>query len=148
MWHEKNRRVYLIGNPLLWYSSSLAVIVAMLVIINFLLRQRFKANFAPPDPEMTGLIFLVLAYLGSFVPFMLIGQTMFLYHYLTPLCLAIMILAMLITRFIPLAGKSKPAWLATIIILTIASFIFVAPVTYGGELGGKWWEYLLKLIRM
>lgn len=113
-WQNQNSRIYLLGNPLIWWLASLAVIVA---IFGLILRKLI--------PSKTILI-LLAGYFINLLPFIFIGRVMFLYHYLIALIFSILILVYLLER--------TPRFRINSIILTvlaIISFIYFSPLTYG-----------------
>ncbi|MEI7426050.1 MAG: phospholipid carrier-dependent glycosyltransferase [Candidatus Moraniibacteriota bacterium] len=115
-WNNINARIYLIGNPIIWWSAFLAVIIAF-----FELFKNRKNN-------KTILIFLLGGYFLNWLPFMLISRVMFLYHYLTALIFSIMILVYILDK-----RKMQKLGLGLILIACIL-FIYFSPLTYGSAL--------------
>lgn len=107
-------RIYFLGNPLIYWLSTIAVIY---FLVNFFKNRK---NF--------GFLLLVIGYLLNLLPFIFIGRVMFLYHYLTALIFAILILAYLLDK--SNFGHKKFAFNA-ILISSIVLFLFFSPLTYG-----------------
>lgn len=107
-------KIYLIGNPLIWWTSTVAILYLLLSSIG---RGFFKDKVA---------LFLLAGYFVNFLPFMAIGRVMFLYHYLASLIFAILALTYLIDRH----PARKQIFLTTILIVA-TSFIFFSPLSYG-----------------
>jgi len=112
-----SERIYFIGNPFLWWASTVAVI--------FLI---FYSIFRPKTINQTSII-LFVGYIINYLPFVGIGRVMFLYHYLAALIFAILILAYVIDQF-----KNKVLIFGGLLFLFAVSFIYFAPFTYGLKL--------------
>ncbi len=114
-WTEDNRYIYLLGNPVVWWGSTMGIGLALL---GLLLSRSLRKDET--------LYFLLAGYFVSFLPFMLISRVMFLYHYFIPLVFAILIFSYII-------GKAKYA-LPILLVLGLASlvaFAYFIPLTYG-----------------
>ncbi len=113
-WVEASARIYLLGNPITWWLSTLAVIVMFSLII-----------FDRISIKKTGVI-LLIGYMINLLPFIGIDRVMFLYHYLTALVFAILLLTHLIDQ-----EKRNYRYFAPLMIVSIATFILFAPLSYG-----------------
>ncbi|MEK9157571.1 MAG: phospholipid carrier-dependent glycosyltransferase [Patescibacteria group bacterium] len=113
-------KIYLIGNPLIWWASSVAVL--------YLLLSLFGRNFLKEKLPLL----LLAGYLINFLPFIGIGRVMFLYHYLSSLIFAILILVYLIDT----SHRPKTKFLV-LILLAISTFVYFAPLSYGLHLEAK-----------
>ena len=114
-WVESNARVYLLGNPAVWWLSTAALIVALTNIVASGLRRI--------DPILA---VLVGAWLMNMLPFIGITRVMFLYHYFTALIWAVLLLAYLVDQ----SNKQRQVFFA-ISGIALALFIFFAPLSYG-----------------
>ncbi len=123
-WTEGNSRIYLLGNPLIWWLSTIAVIY---FIINIFKNRK---NFS--------YLLLVIGYLLNLLPFIFIGRVMFLYHYFTSLIFAILILAY---SFDKSDFAHKKIAFNAILIGSIILFLFFSPLTYGPSIPE--WYYKL-----
>lgn len=115
-WNNTDTRIYLLGNPLIWWPALLAVVFAL---FEFLGKKKRPG---------TVLLFLLGGYFLNWLPFILITRVMFLYHYLTALIFAIMLLAYILDK-----RKMQKLGLGIILAASIA-FIYFAPLTYGTPL--------------
>ncbi|HXV26450.1 MAG TPA: phospholipid carrier-dependent glycosyltransferase, partial [Candidatus Paceibacterota bacterium] len=79
-WVGDMSRIYLLGNPVVWYGSTAAVVLALWFLVRRFRREQVLAV-------------LVGAYALNFLPFIGIGRVMFLYHYFTALVFAVLVLA-------------------------------------------------------
>jgi dolichyl-phosphate-mannose-protein mannosyltransferase len=114
-WVKNTAHIYLLGNPLVWWGSTLAVVIVLANLIVTGIRKT--------DPVV---LLLLGAWLLNFLPFIGIGRVMFLYHYLTALIWAILLLAYLVDR---LKRPQRPA--LAIATLALIGFIWFAPLSYG-----------------
>ena len=137
-WYEK---IYLLGNPFVWWLSTLAVAYffvsivcgTLFFIFSRLRGRRAQANLARGRESFT-VLFLSTAYLVNFLPFIFIGRVMFLYHYLTALVFAIMIAAITLTS----EAKLRKIFLGLLVLGTVAGFFVIFPVSYGTILNSAW----------
>lgn len=128
-------KIYLLGNPFIWWLSTIAVIYSL---INFL-------KFKKPT-----YYFLLTGYFLNWLPFIFIGRVMFLYHYFTSLIFAILILAYVLdpssrnSQDSLLYGASKSTF-NIILISAIILFLFFSPLTYGLKIPEWYYELLVWL---
>jgi len=116
-WISKSARIYFIGNPIIWWLSTLAIFLSIgFLLIGRLWRER-------------GVIMLVAGYFLNLLPYISIKRVLFLYHYLSALIFAIMILAVLINR-----KKHASKIFFGLVIIALLSFLYFAPFSYGLEL--------------
>ncbi len=133
------KRIYLIGNPILWWLASLSIL--MYVYKTILRRKGWlrTALIVPIDTDPSRHFLLFCLFCLNFLPFILIGRVMFLYHYLTALCVSIIILAVIIDDI-------KYTWLKALLVMgIIAGFVLYLPLTYGWPLDQKNYELRLWL---
>jgi dolichyl-phosphate-mannose--protein O-mannosyl transferase len=121
--------IYLFGDPLIWWLSSLSVVAAIIIIFVSRLRKRFEQ--ATP-----ALSFLVVGYLVNWLPFMKIARIMFLYHYLFGLVYSMMILATIAGLVVPNNHQKwfhNPRYISAIalVIIAVCGFAYFSPLTYG-----------------
>jgi dolichyl-phosphate-mannose--protein O-mannosyl transferase len=135
-WQGTQSSIYLVGNPVIWWGSSLLFIVALAAA------QR-GGNAGPRH-------WIPLAgYVLSFLPLMPIPRVLFLYHYLTPLLFGLAFGLLWLDR----QGWIRPGGLAeqprsyfTLIAIVAAGFLLVSPLTYGFSAGG-YDEWLTGIVR-
>lgn len=113
-------KIYLIGNPLIWWASTVALLY---LLISSISREFFKNKT---------ILILLGGYFINYLPFIGIGRVMFLYHYLSALIFAILILAYLIDR----AKKPRNVWVVVLAISAL-TFIYFAPLSYGLPLDAR-----------
>ena len=140
-WVKDTARIYFLGNPVIWWASTVAVITALLLTVYRLLPK--LKNHELSSVVSSPLAFLVLGYVLNLLPFIGVKRVMFLYHYLTALIFAIMILCYLIDKnpFDKLRARKNSRKVFTgIIIAAIAAFLFFAPLSYGLSLSQRAYE--------
>ena len=129
-WVSENSRIYLLGNPIIWWGSSMAVLLSLMYII----RHRI-------------IKILLAGYFLNLLPFIGIKRIMFLYHYLTGLVFAILILVYLIENIQPFDKhfgrelsaerlRARKIFIGLAVASAVA-FIYFAPLTYGLPLSPK-----------
>ena len=110
---QVSSKIYFLGNPLIYWLTTIAVIY---FVINF---RKFKNS-----PRFL----LITSYFLNWLPFIFIGRVMFLYHYMTALVFAILILAYSLDK--SKIGNKKIVF-NTILTGSIILFLFFSPLTYG-----------------
>lgn len=117
-----NSRIYLLGNPVVWWAATIAIIYALFVLAQgawlwFRKKQIFYDH---------ALALLAGGYFLNFLPFIGIKRAMFLYHYFSALIFSIIALVYLIDK-----TSNKKAAFAVLITAGIAAFVFFSPLSYG-----------------
>lgn len=124
-WVKDNAKIYFFGNPVIWWSSTIAIAFGIKYLLLSIKKRRLD--------EVLAILFG--GYILNLLPFIGIKRVMFLYHYLTALIFAIMILCYLIDK-----NKNSRNIFTGIIAAVIAAFIFFAPLSYGLPLSDKSYE--------
>jgi dolichyl-phosphate-mannose-protein mannosyltransferase len=123
-WIKENARINLMGNPVLWWLSTIgALMVASHMLTGSLRRDRIAW-------------ILLGGYVLNLLPFIGIKRVMFMYHYLTALIFAILMLAYIIDKI----SKKPQRTFAIIGALSVLSFIYFAPIMYGQKLSPQQYE--------
>lgn len=118
-WNRDHGRIYLLGNPALWWGSTVAILTLLgLVISGELRRDRITLT-------------LLGAWALNLLPFIGISRVMFLYHYLAALIFAFLALAYLINQQKPQVVRRT---FIAIGLVALTAFIYFAPLTYGLDL--------------
>ena len=108
---DNDSRIELTGNLVLAYTS----IVALIITLYFAARRRDKNS-----------IMLLISYLSLWLPYALIGRTMFLYHYLPASIFAIIAI---VNVFYLLPKTRKFIWI--FLLVSTVSFILKYPIMAG-----------------
>jgi dolichyl-phosphate-mannose-protein mannosyltransferase len=140
-WGKDHRQVYLLGNPLIWWSSTAAIAIYVLFKGIAVLRwQRnfddYKnVNFKRFDYEVGT---TVLGWAFHYFPFFLMARQLFLHHYLPALYFAIMALSQIfdfVLNRVQLPGLGKRSvvgggFIAAFLALSISVFVIYSPLVY------------------
>ena len=136
-------RIYLLGNPFVWWVSTIGVAyflasrVCMLMgfMVSRLRKKSKKKKEGESQPvSVFNQVFLGAGYLVNLLAFIFIGRVMFLYHYFTALIFAIMIAAVTIAK----NPKPRVVLICMLIAGTVLGFFIIYPVTYGTILRNGW----------
>ncbi len=123
-WVDSNSRIYLIGNPVIWWLATVAI---LFLIANYMANFKNSFKFLPT--------FLISGYVLNLLPFIGVKRVMFLYHYFTALIFSILILIYFLNT-----RKSSKWIIGTLIAISTISFFYFAPLNYGLELSPKAYE--------
>ncbi|KAJ6026814.1 uncharacterized protein N7446_004586 [Penicillium canescens] len=141
-WGKDNRQIYLLGNPLIWWSTTLAIgIYFVFKAISIIRWQRSCGDynnvaFKRFDYEIGT---SVLGWFFHYFPFYLMARQLFLHHYLPALYFAVMVLCQefdfITNRIQSLGLASRPvigkALMAVFLGLSVLVFTIYAPLVYG-----------------
>ncbi|EQK98761.1 glycosyltransferase family 39 [Ophiocordyceps sinensis CO18] len=143
-WGKNHTQIYLIGNPIVWLSSTLAIVVWVLFKGIAVLRWQRSYNdyssntFKRFDYEIGT---YVLGWALHYFPFYLMQRQLFLHHYFPALYFAVVALCQVfdyLTARIPGVGARDGAAvnrIATVcfLVLSVAAFTLYAPLAYGNQ---------------
>ncbi|KAH8648388.1 Dolichyl-phosphate-mannose-protein mannosyltransferase-domain-containing protein [Xylariales sp. PMI_506] len=139
-WGKDNRQIYLIGNPVVWYTSTLAVVIYVLFKGVAVLRWQRSCRdyddsvFKRFDYEIGT---SVLGWALHYFPFYLMQRQLFLHHYFPALYFAVIAFCQVydfatarltLTRGNPWINK---AGAVALLAITAAVFTLFAPLAYG-----------------
>jgi dolichyl-phosphate-mannose--protein O-mannosyl transferase len=125
-------QIVLTGNPVLWYLSTLAVIVGLVVVL------RYAKEYFYERKEFFFSFFILLGgYVSCLVPFIfVVERSTYLYHYLPAYLFALSLLAWFISRMFSLDGVSdmtrRTGWFFVCFLgIVVFGFLYTLPTTYG-----------------
>ena len=142
-WGKDHRQIYLIGNPIIWWSSTIAVgIYFVFKGLSILRWQRGyqdydNVNFKRFDYEIGT---SVLGWAFHYFPFYLMQRQLFLHHYFPALYFAIITTSQVYDFAVNRAGgpfgiRDTPAigrsGVAAFLAMSIVAFTLYAPLSYG-----------------
>ncbi|MFA6184169.1 MAG: phospholipid carrier-dependent glycosyltransferase [Parcubacteria group bacterium] len=113
-WERDDRHIYFSGNLLLWWAGTAAVLWGLI---------KQLTNFFKKDRQLN---FLLAGFFVSWLPFIFISRTMFLYHYLVSLIFSIVILV----YFLDKSEKMKKIGI-TLVTIVFIIFLILSPFSYG-----------------
>lgn len=108
-----------LGNVITWTAGVAALIYSLL-------------SFKLKKPEQSRTLFLAISYLAVYLPWALISRVKFIYHYLVPVSILLIILAIALEE---LGWTMKQKWLAILILLLGAAFfVYFIPLLIGYQI--------------
>ncbi|KAI1803714.1 glycosyltransferase family 39 protein [Daldinia bambusicola] len=139
-WGKNHRQIYLMGNPIVWYTSTLAVVIYVLFKGIAVLRWQRSCNdyenptFKRFDYEIGT---WVLGWAFHYFPFFLMGRQLFLHHYFPALVFAVLAFSQFVdfatARFAAVRGNAIINKASVVALLAVAAIVFAlySPLAYG-----------------
>ncbi len=109
-----------IGNPILWWCSTLSVVV----ITGASILPRIRKLTSPQSG------YLLLGYFANYAPWLLVKRCLFIYHYMSAAVFSFMALAWLVSQMLDRQGAIRYLGYAIIVIVLLTQ-IFFMPVWLG-----------------
>jgi dolichyl-phosphate-mannose--protein O-mannosyl transferase len=128
--------VHAMGNPILWWFSTAAILYALWVVARSVLTSFSFANtWISRDRAVSGnvwiYLYFVLNWLANLLPWMRVSRCTFLYHYMGASVFAALALAWIIDRWLHSYRKNLRVLGVTAIFLILIAFVFWMPVYLG-----------------
>lgn len=133
MWGRNNRQIYLIGNPFIWYSSTVAILIYIIFKGIAILRWQRSCNdysninFKRFDYELGQTI---LGWAFHYFPFYLMVRQLFLHHYLPALYFAIMAFCQVVDFAVNRINFHYPGAKTAVGIVFMVLFTFLSIFTF------------------
>jgi dolichyl-phosphate-mannose-protein mannosyltransferase len=136
-WSKDHRQVYLIGNPIVWWGSTVAVLVYVGTRALLMLRAKRGAQ----DYLDSTIVFydrtasfLFISYSLHFFPFFLMSRQLFIHHYLPALYFAVLLLALLFDLLTAgLRPRFRLAAATALLLVVVWGYSEFSALTYAGE---------------
>ncbi|KAF5337182.1 hypothetical protein D9611_003049 [Ephemerocybe angulata] len=136
-WVKDHHQIYLIGNPLVWYLSTLAV-AAYIAVRGFLI---LRAKRGYRDFDNTKVVkydslcgFFFMGWSLHYFPFYLMQRQLFLHHYFPALYFAVLLSCGVFDLLTSsLRPRIRLQIAVVIILLAIWNFWILSPLAYGGD---------------
>ena len=153
-----SRRIYLLGNPVVWWTSTGLTAVSLLSLVYKIMlqaRRRFfhlkrkQAVASEAHRIRSADAWLAAGYAVHLLPFVGISRVTFLYHYFPSLIFSILIACVILGSI----HRGRKTVFAILAILTLTGFLVIFPVTFGTNhdewplWGSIWAEHLVSLLR-
>ena len=116
-YHNNNKEIHCLGSPAVYWLSSISL------ILTFLFFLIFKFNWKNS--------LLLWSWTVSYIPFILVPRTMFMYHYIVPLMFAVMNMCVFLDIYFPKGYRESLIFL--ILFLCIICYFYFYPWIYGTE---------------
>ena len=123
-WNNEDQKIYFLGNPILWWLSTLSVFSLLFFTI-------FSQELLKREQS----IFILLGYFLNTLPYLNVERATFLYHYLPALIFSVFSLLYLVSLF-----KNSKFILIFLFFLFFISFLYFSPLTYGFSLSKEEFE--------
>ncbi|ORX71976.1 glycosyltransferase family 39 protein [Linderina pennispora] len=136
-WKKGDIKYYEIGNPVLWWSSTLACLLFPLQLAYYAARRmRGCSDWASPEEELHFWNVSKLLWGGwalHYLPFFLMGRVTYIHHYLPALYFALLFLAFQIDQFSKrwFGGKLATGIQFVWALVAVSVFYWFAPLTFG-----------------
>ncbi|KAG1233350.1 hypothetical protein G6F68_003622 [Rhizopus microsporus] len=134
-WSKDTRQIILLGNPLIYWVSTVSVFNFLILAAFFQLRDKrgYHDHFGGQRQFYENSAgFFVAAWAIHYLPFYFMKRQLFLHHYMPSLYFAVLTMGVgidLVTRKV--AVKAKPLVLVVITAAIIYTYLIYAPITYG-----------------
>lgn len=102
-WNDSGIKYYLVGNAIVWWSSSASLIVFIFTLMWHLARFQRKINDFAPGEWNQFLYVSKIAFGGwafHYIPFLIMGRVTYLHHYLPTLWFSVIMVGNLLDHFI------------------------------------------------
>jgi len=134
--------VHAMGNPFLWWLSTAAIFLLLLMLtLRFLEGVGWKSS---PTPHSWMALYLVLNWLANLLPWVRVTRCIFLYHYMGSSVFSGLALAWLVDRWLHSDEPHFRSAAVTIIFLVLLAFVFWLPIYLGLPLpfqGYRFWMW-------
>lgn len=136
-WDDSAVKFYMLGNPIVWWSSGFSVLFLLTLIgIHHLIKKRNPLYLNPlKQLRLSNAAQVCIGgWLLHYLPFYLMGRVTYLHHYFPSLLFAIMSFGLLMDH-LSFTWNNKIKWLMSIVMIgtVTAVFVFFAPICYGIE---------------
>ncbi|KAH7107680.1 glycosyltransferase family 39 protein [Auriculariales sp. MPI-PUGE-AT-0066] len=103
-WGDNQVKYYLLGNPVVWWGSSIGLGLALVGLLYYAMRwQRQYVDFESAEEAEKFLFIHKLSIIGwalHYLPFMVMGRVTYLHHYLPALYFAVLMFGGLLDHYI------------------------------------------------
>ena len=129
-WSSKNASIYLLGNPIVWWGTTLLTLV---IACNMILSRVTTLAWQTKTPGVN-LWIPFAGYLIATLPYALVKRPLFMYHYLPSLIFAIIFVVLWLDSAgwmrIGTVTAQRKSYFA-VLVVTVVCFLFLSSVTYG-----------------
>ena len=129
-WSAPHASIYLLGNPIVWWGTSLLMIVITCIVV---LTKVTRLSWRAKTPRVTLWIPFV-GYLIATLPYAMVTRPLFMYHYLPSLLFALLFVVL----WLDSAGWIRSGGVRVqrksyfgVLAVTVACFVFLSSVSYG-----------------
>jgi dolichyl-phosphate-mannose-protein mannosyltransferase len=134
--------VHAIGNPLLWWGSTLAIGLLLVVMLHHLWRRITGGRSLQPVDAWIG-VYILANYAANLLPWIRVTRCSFIYHYMGASVFAALALAWWVDRWSRSQQGSLQIGARVVIAFVWLGFAFWLPIYLGLPLQG--WQYQLRM---
>lgn len=130
-----------IGNPLLWWSSTLAVVYSIMILTYSIVVWRRPQDQLIDKKDFYRLLFMVGGWAAFYLPWVRIGRVLFLYHYFASYLFALILTAFWLSRL--WANRQSRAVLFLIVGLIFVTALAFVPIWIASPIDRSWFKQLM-----
>jgi dolichyl-phosphate-mannose-protein mannosyltransferase len=141
-WDNHNYKYFLLGNPLIWWATFLAIILLPLLILSTKIRISRGLTYVPRGfsifkiGEWNDFMFASFIGLGGwclhFIPFFIMGRVTYLHHYFPALYFGMITFVCFLDRLLyRFSVRVHNASLFVVALVFISTFIFFKDFSFG-----------------
>jgi dolichyl-phosphate-mannose-protein mannosyltransferase len=131
--------IHALGNPILWWLSTTAIFILILVLIYQFSLVVYQKNISKKSlpiqwqafPEFSTIFFITINYLANFLPWTLVTRCTFVYLYMSTSVFSFLALTWLTERWLRSYQPRYQAIGITVIFMVLISLVFWLPVYWG-----------------
>lgn len=126
--------VHAMGNPILWWLSTVGIVALILQLARNVIRWVNKKNrlsYLSLSTDTWIALYLVLNWLANLLPWVRVTRCTFLYHYMSASIFAELAIAWLVTRWLQSYSLPLRGIAVTIIFAILIAFVFWMPIYLG-----------------
>lgn len=135
-WDASKTKFFMLGTPTVWWGGSVATVVLGVGLLAMILLNQRKV-ISLQSPEYQQFMYQLKISLGGwalhYLPFFLMGRVTYVHHYYPALIYAVLCFGVMFNYLVNLSHNKKVQIAAATIygVLTIANFVYFAPMAYG-----------------
>jgi len=148
--------VYGMGNPVLWWLSSLAILLLIWLllkrvwiwlktVVNQENSQINDYDYLPQSKELWLIAYVVINWSAHFLPWIKVTRCTFIYLYMSASVFAFLGLAWLVDRWLQSYQPRLRIMGVTVIFLVVAAFVFCLPIFLGLPLSLQQYQFRIWL---
>ncbi len=129
-------KFYMLGNPIVWWGSSVAITIILLLANSYFLASQRGFKVFPDSAASDAFIFRLQATVGgwafNYLPYFLMGRVTYLHHYYPSLLFAILSFGFLFDHLTARLSRTSRVFAAVVIGIAVAVvFIHFRDMAYG-----------------
>lgn len=129
-WTSGSAQIYFVGNPVVWWGSTLLFMAAMLISV---------VQFGQRRPVPAAILWIpVVGFMIAMLPLVRVPRALFLYHYVTPLFFSLVAGLVWLERYQirhRWTGARLRRLVAATMVVALTGWLLMSPLTYGISLG-------------